>query len=867
MTVTINQLEAARAKAAKKGDFELLQAIDNEIWDMAGTANIYSTSPTETLGPERAPWNPNVSKAQIEKYLPGKIDWKGEAGHGLRWNLASGEGFEEKKARFKDAHPTGDIELFQVRGDLDRMRHLRTAYDRATQAGDLPRASYFSNKLEEEMAPVSGANFMAFRESPGADWRIVNQPGATTKDVTDVASAEAVPVLGAMAAGAAVGSGVGTIPTLAALAAGAAGGKLLEEGAETMAGYQRQSLGDVALDAAVKGGEEVLLPGVGRAGKVGLRRLFPESLGARMDPQKAQDYRAIAGLMEQEQLDPLTKGQAVWNPLAQAQAANLNKISGRETAARLETSTAAGDVLRREAIEQLATPQTRRSLADAARNLENVRREGALLGYTPGPLQAGTAGKTAIATWQKAMRGTETQKRLGVEQAANRETPVFSMSSVKDALTEMERKGRVGYIDARGNPIEAQRVPAEWTGLGDISTTIRNAGDEQVDYRFIQGLRQQADDLSGWGKKASEVTPAEAKARQLRKRLDEILKDPVNKEATPEFAARVADYDKFYTDYSRTRESENLLDIIRKGRNVEAVIAEVSANPGGLLSKELRTAIRSDPGQYSTFRKGIARQVLTGGDGGAEKRLLRMRERNESVSRFLFPGDEFSQALDSARLMDEYSKSPAAKIAADRSSLSKQLSILFDKFDDAADLRQVLGSVSQTDPLMPRKMLYSHLADKTLRKVVQGSSDQLPDSQALTTALSDLNSRGMLREFLSPEEIGKLQGLEALLRRGGMKGDDFAAALELQKLVADMTHWAEPTQMLNAYMEVWSKSGTAAALLRKRFTPKKLRKMADQAEKGQIPINRMRTQLQGAATQALDGIYRTYGTGYGESPE
>lgn len=78
---------------------------------------------------------------------------------------------------------------------------------------------------------------------------------ATTLEMGDLYdfAGEAGPAVGAGILGGMAATGLGTIPAALIAGGAAAAGKLVDEGVETLQGYQRQDVGEVAKDAAVEG--------------------------------------------------------------------------------------------------------------------------------------------------------------------------------------------------------------------------------------------------------------------------------------------------------------------------------------------------------------------------------------------------------------------------------------------------------------------------------------------------------------------------------------------------------------------------------------------------------------------------------------
>ena len=147
----------------------------------------------------------------------------------------------------------------------------------------------------------------------------IDEEGFSFADVKEFAGQSGLPILAGIGATIAA-SGVGLIPGTLIVGGATAVGKLLDEGIETVQGFQRQSPSDVARDAAMEGVFGATGEGVGR----GLSKIFGriikgpggeanEALRARAREVIEKNYRpTIAGATDESFRPVLNRLQAVY---------------------------------------------------------------------------------------------------------------------------------------------------------------------------------------------------------------------------------------------------------------------------------------------------------------------------------------------------------------------------------------------------------------------------------------------------------------------------------------------------------------------------------------------------------------------------
>lgn len=211
-----------------------------------------------------------------------------------------------------EGNPFGDAEwdykgipLMGVRADVSRGDTKEEKELRLSQyVGGKQNITYDS----EGRLGVTPEGALELGIDTGGKNLVLDSPETELADIADGAGV-ALPVAGAIAAGVATG-GAGLVPGILAAGAGAGGGKLLDEGIETIAGAQRQDLGEVAVDAS----KEAALAAVGEAGGravIGVGRKLLNPMSGRLRPNAVQDIEDSLSLGVVPRAENIRKGRIV----------------------------------------------------------------------------------------------------------------------------------------------------------------------------------------------------------------------------------------------------------------------------------------------------------------------------------------------------------------------------------------------------------------------------------------------------------------------------------------------------------------------------------------------------------------------------
>ena len=161
------------------------------------------------------------NKLAASDLLGNNFDTENYAGKMLRWTLARGDNLEEKRLRLKKKYPAGEIDV-------------------------LPKSVVMG--FDEDT--------IVWRESPEAQWKMVEPQGFEWADLgMDIAEAIA-PSAESIAAetAVAVGTGGSSVPvTIGRQVLGAIAGEAIEQGTQYATGVQDQTLGQVGLEIGTEG--------------------------------------------------------------------------------------------------------------------------------------------------------------------------------------------------------------------------------------------------------------------------------------------------------------------------------------------------------------------------------------------------------------------------------------------------------------------------------------------------------------------------------------------------------------------------------------------------------------------------------------
>ncbi|KKK90645.1 hypothetical protein LCGC14_2720940, partial [marine sediment metagenome] len=203
------------------------------------------------------------------------------ASSGIRISLSRGDNLQEKRLRIKKFFPDGDV---RVMG-----KSLMTGLKKDT---------------------------LLFRESPQAQWKMVEPSGLDLTDIGELIAPSAESI--ALETGAALLTGGGSIPaTVGRQALGAFAGEAIEQGIQSVRGVQAQSVGEILLEPTIEGvfsagGGFVVSPFVATGNILGGR-------GALQIGEEGLETLKAAKRIDPGLADKLTPGLVTDNPALQLQ--------------------------------------------------------------------------------------------------------------------------------------------------------------------------------------------------------------------------------------------------------------------------------------------------------------------------------------------------------------------------------------------------------------------------------------------------------------------------------------------------------------------------------------------------------------------
>tara|TARA_A100001515_G_scaffold99672_1_gene80554 strand:+ start:3925 stop:7170 length:3246 start_codon:yes stop_codon:yes gene_type:complete len=176
---------------------------------------------------------------------------------------------------------------------------------------DSEKAAYLTDRVGSDgFRQDKGGRFIITKEGrkklgmPDGPEFAVDEEGASRYDIADFLGESGIPLTVGIGASIAA-SGVGLLPGLAIVGGATAVGKLLDEAFESAQGYQRQTAGQIAKDAAWEGVFGATGEGVGRGLSALFGRLFKGS-----GSKTAEDAKEIGREMRQLGFQPTVEGAA-----------------------------------------------------------------------------------------------------------------------------------------------------------------------------------------------------------------------------------------------------------------------------------------------------------------------------------------------------------------------------------------------------------------------------------------------------------------------------------------------------------------------------------------------------------------------------
>lgn len=210
------------------------------------------------------------------------------APNSLRWSLARGDNFEEKKVRLQRKYPEGELDTLK----------------QSTVLG-----------FEEDA--------LIFRESPESKWKMVEPQGFDKFDIAEAIAPSLESIIGETAI--AIGSGGTTIPmTVFRQSLGALAGESVEQGFQAIFGTQRQSPFEVAGEVGTEAGASAI-GGFAMSPFAGLYNAA-RGAGALRVGEEGRSILRAAGELDDELLRKMTPGLVTDNPAIRLSEAQSSAI-------------------------------------------------------------------------------------------------------------------------------------------------------------------------------------------------------------------------------------------------------------------------------------------------------------------------------------------------------------------------------------------------------------------------------------------------------------------------------------------------------------------------------------------------------------
>lgn len=221
-------------------------------------------------------------QAAASELLQANFEPGAYAGKMLRWSLARGDNLQEKKLRLKKKYPEGELQI-----------------------------------LPESIVMGFDEDTLVFRESPQAQWKMVEPQGFDAFDIAEAIAPSAESIVGETAV--AIATGGGSVPvTVGRQVLGAIAGETLEQGIQQLTGTQAQTVGEVAGEVGFEG----VASGIGGFAMSPIAGIYNAFRGAgalRVGDEGIEVIRAANELNEAQIGKKLTPGLVTDNPAMQLQ--------------------------------------------------------------------------------------------------------------------------------------------------------------------------------------------------------------------------------------------------------------------------------------------------------------------------------------------------------------------------------------------------------------------------------------------------------------------------------------------------------------------------------------------------------------------
>ena len=658
-------------------------------------------------------------------------------------------------------------------------------------------------------------------------------------DVGDVAQGAAAAIL--PAAGAIAGGLTGPLAPVA-MPALTYGGEMLRQGAQSLAGTQRQPLTEQLRDAAITTALDVGTAGIGHGIGRGTNLAVRGPGGPRRaDFQAIGEGQAAAVRMGTPQGATAMRYQVSESPILQRMATQAEQagpgILGRGPGKIAETKTTQqADIVR---AAQALTPQPSYMTAQSLRDLA-VYRHGQELGKAKGPLAgkppsleaAGAEVGDTLKSGQQNLRQLVREQYAEVDSAAARERPEFdhtgALKTLDDQGVTARKTTEVADTPASDAPpmevVEYIDISKPDGVLSRTRRVLENIDPKQENYRVYKTLRTEMGRLAD----TTNDGALGYRAKQIRDSLDDVLDNPTNLD--PETSAFVRER-KLATRAAREdfrlRESAG----VKKAYGAAEVTDEPATiakglyeNPGSFGPRFRGMITSMSDKSLDTVQRGFTTRLLD--EPNATDALTKYMRDYPENAKVLMPEAQRGSLMAAARQVDRFRASGFNDLIRAQEPDIKMIGELLDS--DATNPRatsQLLsrmgGKGSPGQHLLNTASIHN-LLDKAVDRAV--SPPQF-SHKGFTRQYHRMKESGQLD--IMPEDTQKvLKGLEAQLRLTQFRANTSGAGLETAAMIGGLMS-LDPSLMAASLVAIQAKPVVARFLA----TPKIARAMVKNSAK------------------------------------
>jgi hypothetical protein len=628
-------------------------------------------------------------------------------------------------------------------------------------------------------------------------WKAVNPKGPDWGDVGELGGA--IPELvGGTAALLSSKNPSMLLGTLRATLGGGAG-QTLEEGGESLAGYEFNSE-SIPQAALFEGGGYLGGSLIAKPIAVGLNAVR----GTTIQPsaEVLQAYQRIQNQFGKGDFPDLMPQQLVPDneilrrTAMQARAASDDRvgIAGRE---------ADQDAFALDELNKLRpTRANAELLGDVQAGLQGYRDEAfqGIVGRSGIPIATSdTVGRSVkggvTKDWLEQSRKAVEKRYESVGQAAREENPVFDLTNVKDTARELRRgiegtstevtERATGQMDViTGKPITRTdvdvtgvRVSEMDSNLASVLRDIEKLDPQQASYEVIKQLRTRL------GKAYESYLPSfsEGGAKRLYSELTNSLRNPINSASTPKYLRSIQEAN----EAARKRFSVLEKSSVRKlfaDDDVFAIGSRIT-QPGG-LTDDVYEALRAS-GRLGDLKAGVAQNIFKQ-DNPA--RTLRMWDQDapEMLGK-LFNKTELKVMRETTAKLNALYSEPGQQML---NKLNANTASVRDLLNNSGfvNLERTVSAMERTNPGARQALKEAVYMDFLERAVVNRGGKDVIDRKVFNELFAEYEKAGALKTLMNKTDIERLRALDDYLRLTNKVMPDTGSSLAVAEDVAKMTH-------------------------------------------------------------------------------